>query len=220
MNTLSPQIDVEDLRVVLARYLPLYRKKVPHYQALMLKSLLAVWARRHRRLLDIGGGTGVIAEAISHLMPVDTVETIDLVDRFCPGLSVRAQTYDGKTLPYEDAAFDAATLNNVLHHVPPGERVALLRDVRRVVAGPLYIKDHVTTSQIDNLRLTLLDAVGNIPFGGMIAARYLSHEEWSGLVHEAGWRIAATAGPVSYRTGLMSAAFPSRLEITFRLEHL
>lgn len=205
------------LQNILGRHLPLYRTKLPVYQSVMLNSLLGLWTGHHDRLLDVGGGTGVIAQAMAELFPVGSVQTVDLVDRFCPTLSVAARQYDGERLPFADGTFDAATLNNVLHHVPIDARVGLLREIRRVAAGPLYIKDHVRRGRLDDLRLTAMDAVGNIPFGGMLWARYLPLSEWEELAAFAGYRIGARAGGV-YRHGPYAAIFPNALEITFRLD--
>lgn len=203
---------------ILAAHLPMYRKRVPLYQTTMLESLRELWLGRHCRLLDVGGGTGVIAQAISELFPVDYVHAVDLVDRFCPSLTVAASSYDGETLPFADSSFDAATLNNVMHHVPQTSRVALMREVRRVVDGPLYIKDHESIGFVDDLRLTALDAIGNIPFGGMVKAQYLTRAEWEMLAEKSGYRIAARSRPAAYRRGLSAAIFPNRLELTMRLE--
>jgi putative flippase GtrA len=211
------RIDPQELQRMLAKHLAVYRAKVPHYQATMLSSLLDLWPARHRRLLDIGGGTGVIAQAVSEFFPVDSVETVDRVDRFCPALSVAVKTYDGHTLPYSDGSFDAAMMNNVMHHVPVESRVGLLREIRRVVNGPLYIKDHVHRGRLDRLRLMALDVLGNIPFGGMLWASYLNRADWNELAAASGYRITArTSG--NYRTGSFAALFPNRLEITMRLE--
>ena len=133
-------IDPRGVQSILARHLPMYKVKIPKYQATMLEKLGEVWDGPHDRLLDVGGGTGVIAEAMAGLFPVKQVHAVDLVDRFCPGLTVQTTQYDGRTLPFEANSFDAATLNNVLHHVPISERADLLREIRRVVDGPLYIK--------------------------------------------------------------------------------
>jgi len=169
-------------------------------------------------MLDVGGGTGVIAEAIATLFPVAQVQAVDLVDRFCKTLSIETAQYDGLALPFADRSFEAATLNNVLHHVPFNERPNLLREIRRVVAGPLYIKDHASLGRIDDLRLTMLDAIGNVPFGGMIKAQYLSPDQWLDLADVSGWRIARTASQRRYRTGLMAGLFPNRLEIAMRFD--
>lgn len=218
MTAAAPSVDPLALQAILSRHLPIYRKKVPHYQAYMLESLQELWVERHKALLDVGGGTGVIAEAIARLLPVDHVQAIDLVDRFCSTLSIKTARYDGRMIPFADGSFDAATLNNVLHHVPVGERVDLLREIRRVVNGPLYIKDHVSTGRIDDVRLTTLDAIGNLPFGGMIEAKYLSPGEWTSLAASSGWRVGQTATPREYRSGFVALAFPNRLETTMRFE--
>ena len=214
----TESIDPAALQEILAAHLPMYRGKAPTYQALMLESLRQLWLGRHRRLLDIGGGTGVIAEAMSQLFPVDEVQAVDVVDRFCPSLRVRTQQYDGRTLPFETGTFDAATLNNVMHHVPVDDRAGLLREIRRVVEGPLYIKDHETGGKLDDLRLATLDAVGNIPFGGMVWARYLDRDEWEMLAKQSGYRIAARAEPRRYRRGAFAVLFPNSLEVTMRFE--
>ncbi len=211
-------IDPRGLQTILAAHLAMYRGKLPTYQATMLTSLRALWQGRPARLLDVGGGTGVIAEAMAKLFPVDAVQAIDLVDRFCTTLSVAAQSYDGEHIPFADGHFSAATLNNVLHHVPVEARAGLLREIRRVVDGPLYIKDHERRGLIDDARLTALDAIGNIPFGGMLWARYLSRAEWEQLAAQSGWRIAARCAPMPYRSGPYALIFPNRLEVTMRLD--
>jgi SAM-dependent methyltransferase len=211
-------VDPFQLQAILSAHLAMYRKKVPFYQAIMLETLGEVWKSHHRSLLDVGGGTGVIAEALAKLFPIDAVRAVDLVDRFCPSLSVSTSKYDGKTLPFADGSFDAATLNNVVHHVPVEARVDLLMEIRRVVSGPLYIKDHESRGALDNVRLKVMDAIGNIPFGGMLWAKYLTKTEWDDLANESGYRIAARAQPARYRSAPYSALFPNRLEVTMRFD--
>lgn len=211
-------IDPKTLQGILSQHLAMYRRKTPFYQATMLQSILSLWVGRACRLLDIGGGTGVIAEAMAELFPVDCVHAVDLVDRFCATLNVATTKYDGNSLPFGDASFNAATLNNVLHHVPANARAGLLCEIRRVVDGPLYIKDHESRSGLDNLRLAAMDAIGNLPFGGMVRARYLGHNDWESLARASGYRIAARAEPGLYRRGLYALLFPNRLEVTMRFE--
>jgi SAM-dependent methyltransferase len=195
----------------------MYRNRPPVYQTVMLADLAAIWQGHHANLLDIGGGTGVMAEAMQALLPVDRVTAIDVVERYFPNLSVETRVYGGSVLPFADASFAAATINNVMHHVDPAYRIALMREVRRVVAGPVYIKDHVARSWLDHARLAVLDAIGNIPFGGQVQARYLSLGDWDELARQSGYRIAAIRSG-GYRTGMMARAFPNRLEAAFRLD--
>lgn len=211
-------IDTKVLQGILVPHVRLYSTIEPHYQAKMLESILGLWDGHHTCLLDVGCGTGVIAQAMAELFPVESVEAIDVVDRFCPTVTVRTRCYDGKNIPFAAAKFDAATLNNVLHHVPIVDRPGLLREIKRVVDGPLYIKDHVCSSVLDRVRLVALDAWGNIPFGGMIKANYLTFVEWESLAELAGYKIGAIADSIPYRSGLAALCFPNRLEVTMRFD--
>jgi SAM-dependent methyltransferase len=195
----------------------MYRHKPPSYQTVMLNSLLQVWRGPHERLLDIGGGTGVIGQCIDDLFPVGSVTAVDVVDRFCPGLTIETRTYGGETLPFDGGSFDAATINNVVHHIPIDVRAPLFREIGRVVAGPLYIKDHEARGWLDHRRLAALDFIGNIPFGGMVRADYLTRADWQALAAASGYRIVETV-QARYRHGPFAWLFPNRLEITMRWE--
>jgi hypothetical protein len=214
----APTVSTDQVAASLSPHLAVYRHKRPGYQTVMLNSLLSVWRGPHRRLLDIGGGTGVIGQCMSDLFPVESVTAIDVVDRFCPDLGIECVTYDGQRLPYADGSFDAATLNNVIHHIPVEVRPGLFREIKRVVAGPLYIKDHEARGGLDRARLSALDFIGNIPFGGMVKADYLSGADWRALAEAGGYRIAETTRAERYRRGPYALLFPNRLEITMRWE--
>jgi SAM-dependent methyltransferase len=211
VNSISPH----DIRKTLARHIPMYRWYKPAYQLEMLGALAAIWGGRHERLLDIGGGTGIIGQAVQDHLPVGRVTSVDVEDRFLPGLGIETMTYDGRKLPFPDASFDAATMNNVLHHVPVEGRAPLIAEIRRCVKGPLYIKDHVTAGRLDDARLAALDWIGNTPFKGMVWARYLSMEEWRTLAAQAGYEIAGTLNG-RYRRGPYAALFPNRLETVMK----
>lgn len=211
----SAAISTETVAASLSRHLAMYRNKLPSYQAVMMNDLAKLWTGPHDKLLDIGGGTGVMAQLISEVMPVAHVEAVDVVDRYCDSLTIPTHVYDGHTLPFDNASFDAATLNNVLHHVPVSVRAKLMQEIRRVVSGPVYIKDHIATSALDHGRLSMLDFIGNIPFGGMVKADYLTQNEWNHLAATAGYCCAEnTRG--DYRSGAYALIFPNRLEITMR----
>ena len=200
----------------LSRHLPIYRVRAPVYQQVMLESLRAVWRSQDRRILDVGGGTGVIAQAISDLFPIDSITSVDVEDRYLKTLSVETRTYDGRNLPFEGGAFDCVVINNVIHHVELDDRLALIRECRRVAPnGVILIKDHLAASWLDHVRLAVLDLIGNVPFHGMVKARYLTAADWSKLAAAAGYEIeTSTSG--RYRGGLFALLFPNRLETTMR----
>jgi SAM-dependent methyltransferase len=202
---------------LMSRHIPLYRTHAPAYQLVLLQSLCGMWNPAHNRVLDVGGGTGIIAQAIKDLFGVAHVTTVDVQDRFLKTLDIETRVYDGVTLPFGNASFDCVTLSNVMHHVPLGVRFGLMRECARVVGGgPIYIKDHVAASRLDRARLFALDALGNVPFGGMVKASYLSENDWKKLAADCGYRIDDQAAG-TYRAGFFERLFPNALETTMRL---
>lgn len=201
---------------LLGRHIPLYRTHTPTYQTALLQAFSALWDPAHERVLDVGGGTGIIAQAIKSLFGVAHVTSVDVQDRFLKTLDIEVLVYDGDKLPFADASFDCVTFSNVLHHVPATVRAGLMRECRRVAGGgPIYIKDHIAASRLDHARLFILDALGNIPFGGMVRASYLTASDWQTIAAAAGYRIERQiSGP--YRAGHFERLFPNRLEATMR----
>jgi putative flippase GtrA/SAM-dependent methyltransferase len=210
------EIWTEEVAARLSRHVPLYRYRRPVYQSVLLASLRGMWAADDRRVLDVGGGTGVIAQAIKELFPIEQMTSVDVADRFLPTLDIVTMSYDGETLPFPDGSFDCVLLSNVLHHVPATTRLDLLQECARVAgAGHLYIKDHVATNRLDRTRLAILDLMGNTPFGGMVSASYPGPSEWDELAAACGYRIERRVSG-AYRRGLLAALFPNRLEISMR----
>jgi SAM-dependent methyltransferase len=205
------------VQALLSRHIPLYKTHTPTYQLVLLQSLLGMWDSGHCRVLDVGGGTGIIAQAIKDLFGVGHITAVDVQDRFLKTLDIETQVYDGVTLPFGDASFDCVTFSNVLHHVPVAVRPKLMAECARVAGGgPIYIKDHEAGSAVDHARLFVLDALGNVPFGGMVSASYLTASDWERLAADCGYRIERRiSGP--YRAGAFEVLFPNRLEVTMRL---
>src|SRR5262249_8676408 len=52
--------------------------------------------------------------------------------------------FDGAAIPYADGTFDVALASCVFHHIPHAEHVALLGEIRRVLAphGLLFVFEH------------------------------------------------------------------------------
>lgn len=191
----------------------LYAWRRPVYQWAMLSGLVRAWERVPKTILDVGGGTGLMAQVIQDLFPGTKVTVIDVQDRVLPTLSISSRVYDGERIPGESGSFDCAVLLNVLHHVPVGKRAPLLKECLRVTGGgPIYIKDHLSAGTLDDLRLRALDTMGNAPFGGMIEASYLRREDWDRLAAETG--CAAEWRPLQpFRSGPSALLFPNGLEI-------
>jgi SAM-dependent methyltransferase len=214
---MAPDLSLAAVTASIAPHMPLYKNYKPTYQATLLRAFQSLWNPTHQRVLDVGGGTGIIAQAMKDLFHIPHMVSVDVHDRFLKTLNIEVQTYDGVRLPFADGSFDAAVFSNVLHHVPLTVRPALMAECARVIGGgPIYIKDHLAQSRLDHWRLTALDAVGNIPFGGMVQASYLAAADWAALATHAGYRIDQQISG-DYRQGAFERVFPNRLEVTLRL---
>jgi len=207
----------ERIRRMLAKHEPVYRWHRPRYAVQLLADLALLLPQGTCRLLDVGGGSGLIGEAISTFSPGKTVTAIDVVDRFLPTVTIKRRTFDGKKIPFADLSFDCALFSNVLHHVPSELRSQLVSEALRVTGGAcVIVKDHVADSVLDRARLAWLDLVGNLPFRGVVQAEYLSMEDWHRLFVDTGCNAERLTGS-PYRTGPGRVFFPNRLEVLFRL---
>lgn len=114
-------------------------------------------------LLDVGCGVGLLHGGLRALTRslVATDLSREALARAAaenPGVDYRPQ--DGNRLPAEAAAFDASLATCVLHHVPAGERAALLAEMRRVTrpGGLVVLIEHNPWNLLTRL------AVARCPF--------------------------------------------------------
>lgn len=123
-----------------------------YYTIAKVAHILDVLRRRsgdlkNLQVLDVGCGVGkfdrFLAPAFRTLTGIDvSPASIERARRENP--QVHYVSYEGQTLPFADEKFDAAFLICVLHHVPPGDRVALLSETRRTLkpGGCLLVFEH------------------------------------------------------------------------------
>jgi SAM-dependent methyltransferase len=104
----------------------------------VLRDLLArrLPGMRNPHMVDVGCGVGelhpLVRGALGRLCGVD-VSAASVAQARQRNPDVEYEVYDGETLPYDNATFDLAIAICVLHHVPPPQWSALLREMRRVV---------------------------------------------------------------------------------------
>jgi SAM-dependent methyltransferase len=134
------------------------------------------------RVLDFGAGTGQQALRLQQLG--FEVEAVDLESS--PHLEKRVfavRTYDGRTLPFPDAHFDAVLSSNVLEHVR--ELPLALSELARVIK-PGGVGLHVMPSASWRLWTTLAEFI-TAPRTAFRAVRSRPVGKWAGMAR---WRWA------------------------------
>lgn len=128
------------------------RRKVGRAYDMALEVATMIPARA--RVLDIGCGSGYIAQHLSGMRKAD-VTGIDLEPR--TEAPIRYRQYDGVTFPVEKESIDAALLCYVLHHTQDLRTV--LVELRRVLAhgGVAVIYEDIPESAWDRLMCSMHD---------------------------------------------------------------
>lgn len=130
----------------------LYDHLMPSARAAPLRDGLALAERPVGRLVDVGGGSGRAARAISVDNEGDNTRNVEIPERVvldaAPGMLRRARGHglaavagDAGRLPFRDASIDAAVIVDALHHMPDAE--AVLDECARTLApgGVLVIRE-------------------------------------------------------------------------------
>ncbi|WP_441245639.1 class I SAM-dependent methyltransferase [Kitasatospora sp. McL0602] len=112
-----------------------------------------------KRILEIGCGDGAVAERLVGALPDAEYVGIDVMDnpgRLFQGDRGRAEfrsVYSHDLRAEEPALFDLVLVVDVLHHVPPAQRDALLRDAEALLApgGTLIVKEWERRSDLAHL---------------------------------------------------------------------
>ena len=123
-----------------------------------------MWLPSPGRVLDIGTGTGHVAEAIGATGL--TIVGCDVVDLRMA--VVRFVLYDGGALPFRSNGFDAVLLVTVLHHVPAAQHNLLLAEALRVlrVGGRLVVFEDTYRTGFERSLTAWQDSAMNLEFVG------------------------------------------------------
>jgi SAM-dependent methyltransferase len=133
----------------------------------------------------VGCGDGRIDRLIAQQRPDVCIEGIDVLVR--PGAQIPVRPFDGATIPYPDASFDATMLVDVLHHTAAPLR--LLREAVRVSKITL-IKDHLRQGFLAGATLRFMDWVGNAHHGVALPYNYWTRKQWAAAFDELGLKAS------------------------------
>jgi SAM-dependent methyltransferase len=84
-----------------------------------VEAALAALPEEPRSVLDLGTGTGSVAQVVAERFPVAQVTGVDVSPKMidvarAKGTRVRFEVADAERLPYDDDAFDLVTLGNMI----------------------------------------------------------------------------------------------------------
>jgi demethylmenaquinone methyltransferase/2-methoxy-6-polyprenyl-1,4-benzoquinol methylase len=123
------------------RVAPLYDRVMQPADGAALAAGLDHATRPIDRLLDVGGGSGRAAAALTgpEITVVDA--SVGMLGRARGVRGLSAVAGDAGRLPFRDASVDAATVVDALHHLP--DQAAAIREAARVLApgGALVVRE-------------------------------------------------------------------------------
>jgi SAM-dependent methyltransferase len=143
-------------------------------------------------LLDVGCGTGLLTTEVAKKVGATRVAGVDVVPREKSFIDVKL--YDGLNLPFEDDAFDAVMIVDVLHHCEDATQV--LRECARVAKSVVAVKDHFSFGRISHATLYFMDRFGNAQESIVVRGHYFSPSEWVEMFDRAGARITELSWPM------------------------
>ena len=168
---------------------------------------------RRSRVLDVGCGSGYIAQHLAGLLGASVV---GLDVRKSADAPIEYVRFDGKRLPVPDSSFDAVLLCYVLHHAQ--EQRAFLTEVRRALrdGGVAVVYEDIPASPWDRAVCFSHERSWR---GRTGPCTFRLGDDWRGLFRSCGFEVTAErplsrwrnlAHPVSRRLFVLRAAGPAR----------
>lgn len=141
--------------------------------------------KKKSKVVDIGSGSGDVAHLLQKLGII--VTPVDVGDFHGPRM-VQPIIYDGKTLPFEDNAFDTSLLLMVMHHTPdPG---IVFKEAARVAKEVVVIETSYTTP-LNRFFTIISDAIGNLRMEAFWNS-YKTDSGWRQFFSDHGYKIVTT----------------------------
>jgi SAM-dependent methyltransferase len=149
-----------------------------------------------RRALDFGSGDGWFARALLDEGLAEEVVAVDVKRR--SHSDVEPVIYDGRTLPFEDRAFDLVYAIDVIHHAEDPR--SALRDALRCCSDRFVLKDHTYADTKTRLLISVFDELGNRRFGVPSPHNYQHQWEWLPTIEHAGFARELLHHPIRCET--------------------
>ncbi len=132
-----------------------------------------------KSILEIGAGNGLVAQSLQRQSGA-SFTLLDVVDYNRTALKLHV--FDGRTLPFEDNAFDLALLVFVLHHNPDPRPV--LREALRVARQGVLLVENDVQGVVRKPLTQMVDSTEFVRRGVPRCYFTKSAVEWMALLHE------------------------------------
>lgn len=156
-------------------------KKQEVLRAQKISQLCKRFIKPRGNVLDLGSGTGYIAEEIKRDYGAK-ITCIDIVDYNQSSLPLLL--YDGENLPFEENTFDIALLTFVLHH--SDNPLSLLEEAKRVLRpqGAIIILEDIYTNWLEYLITLIIDFFLNLPYRVRTPFNFKQESEWMSIIKQ------------------------------------
>jgi SAM-dependent methyltransferase len=178
-----------------------------------LRDHLAPLVPRGARVLDVGGGDGLLGHSIARERPDVEWRGLDVLLR--GRTHIPMDLFDGRTIPHGDASFDAVVLVDVVHHAE--DPLALLREAVRVTRSALIIKDHTRDGFLAGPTLRFMDWIGNARHGVALPYNYWPRRRWLEVFEALGLEVETWTADLRLYPNPAGAVFGRSLHFLARL---
>jgi SAM-dependent methyltransferase len=166
------------------------------------------------QVLDVGCGDGLLAHQLTQERPDLHLRGLDVIIRSHTQIPVEA--FDGQTIPYGDATFDAVMFIDVLHHTQ--DPIRLLHEAVRTARKAIVIKDHTLNGCLAGPTLRFLDWVGNARHGVALPYNYWPQRRWLETFAACGLTISTWKSALHLYPGPANWLFGRSLHFIARLD--
>lgn len=182
------------LRLEIEEYDATIRRWIPGYETMIATAARAVAEMAPQRVIDLGTGTGALAEAILEYSSVGSVELVDIDPEMLSKAADRTARFGARAVPslrsFDEpfGACDAFSASLSLHHIPTMEakRRLFARAFEALRPGGVLVNADATMPEDESEREVL--------FG-----LWADHQVANGIAHDEAWaNFESWAGEDTY----------------------
>lgn len=189
-----------------AMHRPVYESRLRELVRRIIPHLLA-----EDRVLDVGCGNGTLGKALMDAPSCPQGVRVEGLERVVRGGEpIPVHAYDGKVMPFGDAAYDVIIVADVLHHEEQPDR--LISECARVSRRLVVFKDHQIKGLFAQLRVSFMDWAANAPYGVPCLYRYHTPQEWSATLARHDLRVVERLDRMNLYPPGVNAVFGGNLQ--------